>query len=189
MDIPQLSPEDASAKEEAARAKRRGIDADECAEDTRLTARSLAGNDYARAKANCWPRDDRTTFCRAMAGHLSFASAMPDLWRLLVFLRCGPGGCDALFIKDHFGCHSAALGKSMRWHDKVRHLISLQQETAATRQSRQTAWQQVHDEQHKRHGMSLPKAASVQTSDCILVESEGCWQPMLALTCYRPQSE
>ena len=120
-----------------------------------------------------------------MAGHASLESALPDLWRLAVYLRCDPSGCDARFVRDHFACRAVALGKEMKWQNQVRHLVSLQNEqNTATRQSREKAWQQVPDEQHAQHGQQLPKSISVQSCDCLLALLADRWVPVLTLTCY-----
>ena len=137
-----------------------------------------ASGRYGRAKALCQPGGGKTTLTGALRGHATFEEAVPDLFRLLVWLRCAPQGSDHRLIQDHF------WSRQRKWHKLLQHEIALQDqgEMSHQRRTRQTAWIQAAEDQHKQCGQGLPLSMTIAPNDILLGRHHGVRRPVLALT-------
>lgn len=72
--------------------------------------------------ANYMPRDGRTTLGGTLQGHESLDAALPDLWKLLFFLRSGPGGSDTEILPSPMLSRQRVQADESKWHNVLRSL-------------------------------------------------------------------
>ena len=90
---------------------------------------------------------DKVTLSSALSGHENLDAAIPDLWRLLYFLRSSKHGCDVGILPKPMVSRQRVIQKPRKWQNLVSHQVSLLDAASkepAVRQGRQQAWSPEH---------------------------------------------
>eukprot|EP00435_Cladocopium_sp_Y103_P008560 s487_g2.t1 len=131
---------------------------------------------------------EKRTLSEALAGHENLESALPDLWRLLWFLRSGEEGSDVEVLPKPMLSRQRVLQKPQKWQNLVQHQISLldvDSKAPAVRQGRQQAWMKHMEKTREDHCPALPPNISVDRGDVLAVRLGKEWCPGLVLSIWR----
>ena len=134
------------------------------------------------------PRDGRVTLGAALDGHENLESVVPDLWRLLFFLRSSKEGADHDILPDPMKTRQRVSKKPAKWHNLIMHQISLmdsENKQPAVRQGRQEAWLTHLEGKREKECPSLPSNRALERADLVAAKVGAKWLPTLVLSMWR----
>ena len=138
---------------------------------------------------NLMPREERTTLSAALEGHQNLDSALPDLFRLLYFLRSAPGeGADEDILPNPMMTRTRVKTQKTKWQNVASHMIALldaDSKQPAIRQSRQQAWAQQVEAKRQDEFSTLPSNLTIDMGDLIAAKVDGKWIPCMVLSIWR----
>lgn len=136
--------------------------------------------------ANYMPRDGRTTLGGTLQGHESLDAALPDLWKLLFFLRSGPGGSDTEILPSPMLSRQRVQSDESKWHNVLMHRMSLMDaKEPCIRQGRLAAWIQHVEKTRLEQAPTLPENVTVNRSDVVAFKQNGNWQVGVIISIWR----
>ena len=146
------------------------------------------GEEY-QANVTFMPTEEKTTLSGALASHENLQAALPDLWRLLWYLRSAKNcGSDQKILPDPMLTRQRVKEKKSKWHNVAMRQISLLDAASkqpAARQSRHQAWLQQMEAQRNKSFESLPSNLTIDTSDLAAVKLGTAWVPGLVMSIWR----
>ena len=128
------------------------------------------------------------TLSLALAGHETFQSAVHDMYMLCCYLRLPPFGCDSKLIKNALMTRTRTSGCITKWHNFIRHQISVREAASKlpqVRTSRRDAWIESCEKMRKSRCSTLPSTMSVQGGQVVACWHGGKWHPGLLLAVWR----
>ncbi len=146
------------------------------------------GDEANTNRANYMPSDGRTTLGEALRGHESLDSALPDLWKLLFFLRSGAGGCDKEILPSPMLSRQRVQADEGKWHNVLLHRMALMDAASkepSIRQGRLAAWIQHVEKTRLEQAPTLPENVTVNRSDVVAFKQNGNWQVGVIISIWR----
>ena len=133
-------------------------------------------------------RAGKFTLSLALQGCETFEESKNNLWLLLCYLRLHPHGCDADIIKNALHTRSRVSKDIPKWHNFVRHQLSVQEapdKLPGTRTSRQAAWVEHCEQLRKKLSATLPSTLTLNSGNVLACVVRGVWHPCLLLAIWR----
>ena len=130
----------------------------------------------------------KTSLGEALHGHENLEAALPDLWRLLFFLRSGKQGSDSEILPKPMLSRQRVLNQPQKWQNVVQHQVSLldgDSKAGQARQGRQQAWIKHVEQIRLDQWPSLPPNASIERGDVVAALVSKQWVPAFVLSIWR----
>ena len=137
-----------------------------------------------------FPKQGMDTLHGCLKNHDTFEGAKVNLWKLACFLRIGNQGMDSPVVPNHLLTRNLVLTKISKWHNLLRHQVSVMEaHTTAPacrqRASRAAAWAEHQEELRLKNMPGLPKTMQIETGDTVAVLMGSRWNVALVLSIYR----